>query len=100
MKTLKIFTSQEKNFDIKKRYRGTYLHGQLEDKKGYDIFSFERKQQFKEGIHEIKIDGEDCSFFLWKSGKLYDWRGFLILSKDQEARKHALKHYLNKTSFL
>lgn len=87
------------------RYKGTYLHGRMEADYKHDIFSFERKQKFEEGVHEIKVNKKDCTFFLWKSRepkekRMYDWRGYLVYSKDSEARQEALNAYVNKKELL
>ena len=103
MKNLKIFTAEHEKFNDKKRYKGTYLHGKMEQDYGYDIFSFERKQKFETGVHEIEINGKDCTFFLWRPDEfkgVYGWRGFLIYANDSEARKHALFNYNKKSCMI
>jgi len=102
MKNLKIFTSLEDNFKPNNRYLGTFLHGKMELDYGYDLFSFERKQKFDEGVHEIEINGKDCTFILWKSKEErnpYPWRGYLIYSED-ESRSFCINNYKQKKEYI
>ena len=97
MKNLKIFTVVEKSFKLNNRFNGTYLHGKAEDNYKHDIFSFERKQSFEEGVHLLEVDGRDMTFFLWKGrGGTQPFRGYLIYSEDEQAHAFCLKNYVNR----
>lgn len=100
MKQVKISSMNSENFNSENQYSGVYLHGDIEIDKGFDIFSFDKKQDFNEGIHQLEIDGKKCFLFLWKpedkSLKLYyDWRGYLLYQNDSEVGE-CLSVYLNK----
>lgn len=98
-----IKTTLEENYNYKNRFKGTFLHGKIEDHYGYDIFAFGRKKKFDVGVHNFTIkdkdnDDRDVTFFLWKPSdfRFTDWRGFLVFSKDEKAYSHALKCYSEK----
>lgn len=80
-----------------------YLHGDLEDKVGYDIFSMLRAElkpeqidekwlsdEFPGGIYQCVCMGEPCTFFRWKTDK---WRGLVVLNSDKESYEYASKCY-------
>lgn len=97
MKNLKIFTMNEDSFNDNNRYSGTYLHGKAEDDYGFDIFSFQRKQNFDFGVHALEINGRDMSFYLWKGEDRHPmYRGYLIYSNDEVANAFCLKNYINR----
>lgn len=108
MKALTITTATEDGFKSENRYRGTYLHGKLETDFGYDIFSFDRKQDFDQGIHNftLNVDGkeQDVTFFLWKNEhytiRMEPWRGLMVYTKDTEYYEDALEKYKIQTDFL
>lgn len=47
---MKIYTSLNDKYQEKFRYKGTYLHGLMEFKYQYDIFSFDRDTNYSPGI--------------------------------------------------
>jgi hypothetical protein len=96
MKNLKIFTLVEKSFKQKNRFKGTYLHGKAEQIYQHDIFCFERKQNFKEGVHLLEVNGRDMTFFLWKGTGMEEFRGYLIYSEDTQAHEFCLNHYIKR----
>jgi len=69
------------------RFIGTYAHGELEDKIGYDVFSFDRKLNLEEGIHPMIVNNVAAVFMLWKAKKYVkfaEWRGFLVYNRDKD----------------
>ena len=102
-----IKTALDEKYNYKNRFRGTYLHGYLEEQYGYDIFAFGRKKGFAEGIHNLTIidnrgKEQDVTFFLWKGEvkPLAEWRGFLVLTIDKKAYQYALKCYTERKQLL
>lgn len=96
MKKLNVinYNDAEANKDF--RYPGTYLHGELEDEIGFDIFAFDKETDFGVGEHEVFIEesGRHATFFLWTGDHhIRKWRGFLIYTDDSE-------YYYCKRAFL
>jgi len=88
----------EVNNDIPKgfyRQPWTYLHGELEDKYGHDIFYLDKEVTFNKGIHTILVNGELCNFYLWFKDHILT--GLLVLVDDKEGNKYALKCYKNES---
>jgi len=105
MKYIKVATDDKYNDN--NRYQGTYLHGKLESDFGYDIFAFDRKQNFDQGIHNFTLNVEgkeqDVTFFLWKNrlpNRGNPWRGLMVYSKDEQSYQYALEKYKIKTELL
>ena len=93
-----------------------YMHGKLEHKVGFDCFLIENsfdqdklkeKHRGKTGVYRCKIiidnEYEICIFYYW-TPKEIDSRdtqhGLLVLENDEDARKYALKCYMEKKSFI
>ena len=80
------YNSEHANKDF--RFKGTYLHGVLEDEIGYDIFCFTREVNFPLGATQliIKSTGKRATFFLWKSdaGRAERFVGYLVYDNDVE----------------
>ena len=77
--------SEQANEDF--RFRGTYLHGVLEDEIGYDIFCFDREVSFPLGATQliIKSTGRRATFFLWKGDSRREgFTGYLVYDNDVE----------------
>lgn len=85
------------------RYRGTYLHGELQDENRYDIFSFSEKLDLEEGIHKFSINNRPTTYFLWKADEYWadkdKWRGYLIYDTDEDY-EWAKKQYEAKEQFI
>lgn len=96
MRDLTISTMIEDGFKNKNRFKGTFLHGKIEDDYKHDIFSFDRKQQFDEGVHHLIINKKDVTFFL-KKGKILPYRGLMVYTKDEIAYKYALDKYVTNS---
>ena len=86
------------------RYRGTFLHGELQSKLGYDIFSFNQETNFEEGIHSITVNGISCYFYLWKTtsidSNIIPWRGLLVIQTDLESVKYAQECYIENRNLI
>jgi len=97
---LTISTSISENYKDHNRYRGTYLHGILEREYGYDIFSFNQTTNFKEGIHDVTINGLECFFILWRSrmrSSISPWAGYLITKNDPDVG-YCLNKYIKQSA--
>jgi hypothetical protein len=83
-----------------------YLHGELENMVGYDIFSMLRAElkpeqiderwlsdEFVEGIYQCVCMGKPCTFFRWKN---YNYHGLVVLNTDKDAYEYASKCYEEK----
>lgn len=76
-----------------------YLHGQLEDMVGFDLFStLEPNEDLKEGIYDADFDGQPCKFFWWNSFERN--RGLVVLCDDTQSMKYAQECYDRKASVL
>ena len=94
------------------RYSGTYLHGELEQEFGYDIFALDRAIQFPEGIWLIQREDNRrmMLFLLWNDDqngfrqKESDekhrilWRGYLIYADDYESVEHCTRAFNRRES--
>ena len=80
-----------------------YLHGDLQDRVGYDIFNMLRAElkpeqinenwlsdEFAEGIYQCVCMGEPCTFFRWKR---MHYKGLVVLNADKESYEYASKCY-------
>ena len=83
------YNSERANRDF--RFKGTYLHGVLEDEIGYDIFAFDREVDFPLGATQliIKSTGKRATFFLWKDTNKdllsrNAFKGYLVYDNDVE----------------
>jgi hypothetical protein len=96
---LSISTSQQETYNNNNRYKGTYLHGQLESDMEYDIFSFDQETKFETGVHQVIVNGVDCFFILWEDGLFVDeFRGYLIYQDDKDLL-FCLKGFLDKKEY-
>jgi hypothetical protein len=90
MKTIKIYVAIDDTgmYQESNRFKGTYLHGELEQENKYDIFCFSEKLELGEcgGLYHFIINGRPATFMLW-IGELSmgsKWRGYLIYNNDEE----------------
>jgi hypothetical protein len=78
------YNSEHANKDF--RFKGTYLHGVLENEIGYDIFCFDREVNFPLGATQliIKSTGRRATFFLWESeaSREKEFKGYLVYDND------------------
>ena len=85
------------------RYGGTYLHGELEDEVGYDIFAFTTDVTFEEGINKVIIrkTEREATFFLWsvKKSGMFPWRGFLVYDDDEDY-DHCLRAFQKRKNHI
>lgn len=102
MKNLLVFVSTDENNYIEKyRYRGTYLHGQMENDYQYDIFCFNQPTDFDYGVHELTINNNDCLFYLWEcTTKEAEYRGLLVYKNNLEDVTYAWRQYNNKKQII
>lgn len=93
-KDVTIITADRDEYDDihkHKRYRGTYLHGKMQDDYYYDIFAFVDPVDYdQEGVYRLTVNNTPCLFFLWipehpRVREMYPWRGFLVYENDKEA---------------
>ena len=101
MREIFITTADKDKFKNKEGnwYKGTYLHGIIQDVLGYDIFSFDRKIKLNEGVHHFTLGGADVTYFLWVNRdkkSIHKYRGYLVFSKDLKAYDFALKQYTRR----
>lgn len=93
MTEVKIYTVQEEGYNNNFNVRGTFLHGQLENDRKYDIFSFDKDYGFEDGIHSLMVNDKECYFMLWTSdGRKH---GYLIY-KDDKDLSFCLDNYIDK----
>lgn len=85
------------------RYRGTYLHGDIADYYGNDVFEFVGSHGFDEGVHNFEIEQDhglnEVTFFLWRNQResnVQPWRGLLVYTKDEKSYQYGLQKYYQK----
>lgn len=77
-----------------------YLHGQLEDMVGFDLFStLEPNEDLKEGIYDTDFDGQPCKFFWWATSYNQN-KGLVVLCDDTQSMQYAQECYDRKASIL
>jgi hypothetical protein len=90
--------------DELKRISFSYLHGKVEDKAGYDIFSFFKKVPEAEGIYKGFVEFPNeivfCTIFLWKANDTKGLQGLVVADNDIECFDDAKKKYENKDYFI
>ena len=87
---------------VTSRISGTYLHGDLQAKNGYDIFGIVGNLPTSTGIFPAKIIGrenDECTFFLWVGTDKYT-HGLVVLNSDKQDMEYALGEYNKRSSFL
>jgi hypothetical protein len=115
MKTLTIIP-QFANGNIYKNYSDKdtirpsycYLHGELENLVGYDIFYILKddlsekeinedwlSDEFEPGIYPAIFEDKECTFFYWKC-ELNRPHGLVVLNSDTTGYEDALKKYTMK----
>lgn len=87
--------------DKVRRISGTYLHGELQDKNGYDIFGIVGEIPKCTGIYpcEVLSINEQCSFFLWigKDGRAH---GLVVADNNEKDMKYAIACYKERVNVL
>lgn len=98
---INVVDYNDKGANLDFRYRGTYLHGELEEEIGYDIFCFDRPTEFKLGAHDLIIEGtgRPATFFLWEGDDMQEFRGYLIYN-DDEAFDFCERRYNDKSKMI
>ena len=93
---------ENENWNSNNRFRGTFLHGEIESDLGYDIFCFTEKLELRTGIHMLKINEKNCTFFLWEpeSTLRFEWRGLLVYDNDVPSYDYGLKCFNEKEDCL
>jgi hypothetical protein len=111
MRTLTIIpepiSGEERNREDTVRASWCYLHGELEDINGYDIFSLLKSeltpdeidekwvsQSFKSGIYPCICFDKPCTFFIWYNGRRHS--GLVVSNSDEKAYNYAKKCYEEK----
>ena len=97
----------------------TYLHGDLQNDAGYDIFGIKgwalldslnlennyltrvREDVDLTGEHACEFNGKPCTFFLWTDTSRRDidahkYRGLVVYNDDKEYYDHAKENYIKK----
>ena len=81
-----------------------YLHGNLENKAHYDIFSFYGNVPERAGIYkgfvefpDMKID---CTIFLWKCNENKGLQGLVVANNDKESFEDAKTKYEKEEYFI
>lgn len=90
-------------FDEKrlKRLYWSYLHGELEEVAGYDIYMFVDKIPKKEGIYDVNVLYPDkqieSTLFLWESNVgSKGLQGLLVSKNDKDSFEDARNKYESK----
>src|ERR1035437_1459991 len=90
--------------DELKRISYSYLHGDLEDKAHYDIYSFYGDVPEGAGIYkgfvefpDMKID---CTIFLWKCNEGKGLQGLVVANDDKEHFEDAKTKYEKEEYFI
>jgi hypothetical protein len=103
MEKILIFPEHENNSSIEeiKNMPYCYLHGQLENEIGFDLFGisnhpqnwdFDNTNTIPKGIYEGTYNAKDCVLYLWQS-KMFGLRGLCVYKDDIDANMFAYKHY-------
>ena len=84
-----------------------YLHGELEVKNGYDIFSMLKLElspeqidnrwvsdKLGECVYPVTCMGQECTFFRWWNGRHFS--GLVVLNSDTEYYEDAKEKYESK----
>ena len=85
-----------------------YLHGELQTKNGYDIFSLLKSElqpeqieenkwvsnELKDGIYPCVCMDEECTFFRWWNGRHFN--GLVVLNSDGDSYTYAKEMYNTK----
>lgn len=83
------------------RISGTYLHGELQDKAGFDIFSFVGQLPTCTGIYPVKVlhFNLDATLYIWNdhNGVIH---GLVVENDDAEGIDFAIKRYNARYSYL
>jgi|LakMenE18May11ns_1017448.scaffolds.fasta_scaffold9607595_3 hypothetical protein len=88
-----------------------YLHGELEEKNGYDIFSLLKSEltpeeiderwlsdKLGDGIYSCICFDKPCTFFRWSNGRRFC--GLVVADSDIEFYNYAMKCYKKKSQSL
>lgn len=95
------------NKNLTVRAAWCYLHGELEELNGYDIFSLLKSElsseeiddkwiskTFKEGIYPCVCFNKPCTFFIWYNNRRHS--GLVVSNSDVKAYNYAKKCYEEK----
>ena len=88
---MKVYTPYEDEFNIKYHLDRVYLHGKLEDENDHDSFSFEQEHPTENGAHNMIINNQDATLFLWDTPHNVGTRGLLVYRNDTEAMDYAIQ---------
>lgn len=84
-----------------RRISGAYLHGELQDKNGYDIFGIVGEVPTYTGIYPCEVLGinEQCSFFLWigTDGRAH---GLVVADSNEKDMKYAIECFKKRVNVL
>jgi hypothetical protein len=87
-----------------KRVNFSYLHGDLQEKANYDIFSFYGDIPTEEGIYKGFVEFPDvkieCTIFLWKCNEVKGLQGLVVANNDKESFEDAKTKYEKKEYFI
>jgi hypothetical protein len=89
MRKIDVINYNDESANDDFRYKGTFLHGELETEIGYDIFCFTEPSYFTYGATEviIKRTNKVATFFLWRGDKFNQYRGYLVYNDDKEFKQ-------------
>ena len=86
-----------------------YLHGELENLVGYDVFYLLKadlssqeideswlSEEFTEGVHPVEFNSQACTFFYWKC-RILRPHGLVVLNSDAEAYQDAFNKFTMKS---
>lgn len=97
-----IETHEYRDESVKTMREGfTYLHGELEQLNGYDIFGVCLPFDFNEGVYACEVIGinKESTFYLWKGTDLR-LHGLVVANDDEKSVMYAKECYELKTSVL
>ncbi len=76
-------------------FNSGYLHGNLEDIVGFDLFStLEPNEDLEDGIYDADFDGQCCKLFLWTRAERR--RALVVLCDETESMQYAQECYDRK----
>ena len=79
----------------------TYMHGELQEKAGYDIFAFVGECPKAVGVYPVKVlkFDVDATLYLWKDNS-QQVHGLVVENSDTESVQYAVKCYNDRVSCL
>ncbi len=74
-----------------------YLHGDVEDKYGFDLVRCKEGFPQEPGIYDALVEDTECHLYLWQPEKLPHIKGLVVAKNDPEAIAYAQRCYAEKS---